>query len=122
MGNPHRGEVPFVVGERSFTLCLSVNSLARLEKAMGMGINRISAKLSNTEDMYLGDWVLVLWVALSKHHPDISQEAAGDLLGEAGLDATVNALGEAMSNAFPDAQKGGGRPSPAAQAGTGQNS
>ncbi|RUT32644.1 hypothetical protein EMQ25_05725 [Arsenicitalea aurantiaca] len=120
MANPIKGEVELEAGDQVYTLRLSVNAIVELEDALGIGINQIAGKFSDTANMRLGDWRTMLWAALRDRHPETSMEMAGDVLTEAGVPAVVAALGQAMQLAFPTAKKEPDRPSRARKrAGTG---
>jgi len=104
MANPIKGEVPFDVGGRTFTLCLGINAIAELEAVVDAGVVEIANWFNDRSKLRAGNMRAVLWAALRKHHPDIDLLAAGDLIQEAGLQVVVVKLGEAIQAAFPEAE------------------
>ncbi len=124
MANPMKGEVALEVDGKTYTLRLTVNEIVALEKKWSLNVTQIAAKLSAGEAS-LGDWVTLLHHGLSKHHPELSEADAGDLITEAGVPVIVAKLGEAMTAAFPEMKVGkgrAGRPTGAEQDGTGKTS
>lgn len=121
MANPHRGEVDLVVGAQTYVLRMSINEIAQLESLLDKGVNEISAILGNDQDVRIGAWRAALWAALQANHKGLTLEAAGDIMGEAGMPQVMARVGEALQLAFP-ASEGGKKPNPqkASRAGTGK--
>ncbi len=113
MANPHRGEVDLTVGDKTYTLRLSINAMVEVEQISGLGISDIIAELQAAPK--LGTLRTLLWGALREHHPKMSLVDAGDIIGEIGIQAVADAVGEALSKSFPAPD--GGRPSPVATQG-----
>lgn len=102
MPNRERGEVEFKAGDKTYTLRFGMNAVVEVETLMDMGIREIAAKLQNPEDFRIGTWRAVLWGALREHHPKLTLLDAGEILGEAGVQPTVEALSQAMVLMFPE--------------------
>lgn len=108
MANANRGEVDFAVGEKTYTLRLSLNAIAEIETLLDMGINELIEALKGP--FRVANWRVLLWGALREHHAGVSLDDAGEVMGEAGIEATVAALNKAMTLAFPDAKAAGENP------------
>lgn len=120
MGNPHKGDVTFEAGGRSYTLRFSVDALCALEEVSGRGIVALSTELSDMDRVSLTLLRKVVWAGLREHHPDIDMKSAGELIVEAGgLAAMMGVVGTALSRAFPQGPEDGERPLVPGQNGTG---
>lgn len=123
MANSQRGEVAFLAGDSSYTLSFSINALCELEDALGDGVNAIAAQLGNPGAVRIKTLRAVLWAGLLDHHDGLSIDDAGRVMTEAGIPATMAAIGKAFAAAFPDAKPdakaNGSRPP---KAGTGSRS
>lgn len=121
MANPHRGEVDLVVGEQTYVLRMSINEIVQLESLLDKGVNEISAILGNDQDVRIGAWRAALWAALQANHKGLTLEAAGDIMGEAGMPEVMAKVGEALQLAFPT-NEGGKKQNPqkASRGGTGK--
>ena len=122
MANPHKGQVALNVDGREYTLSFSINALCELEDALGESVNAIAAQMGDGSKVRLKTIRTLVWAALRDHHPETSVEDAGEIIGAAGVPATMEAIGEAFAKAFPDVQEGkanGSRPRKAAAGGTG---
>lgn len=104
MANRERGEVELKAGDKSYTLRLSFNAIAEIETLLDKGINEIAAMLRNPDDFRIGTWRVMLWGALREFHPG-SLDDAGEIMGRAGVKATVEALGETMTLGFPEQEE-----------------
>lgn len=123
MANPHRGEVDLVAGETTYTLRMSMNSIAQLEQILDKSVNEISAMLSDSENVRVWLWRATLWAALQSSHKGTTLEDAGEIIGEVGLPEVLQKVGEAMTLGF--AQSGSAEPKnppKASSAGTGKRS
>ena len=92
--NPLKGEVELVIGETTYTLCFSSNSIVAVEQLFGgVGIGEIAADLNRVEHQRA-----LLWGALQKYHDGIELLAAGDLVDECedGLKPIAEKLARAL--------------------------
>jgi len=103
MANAERGEVDLVIGDTSYKLRMSINAVAEIETYLDKGVNEIATMVRNPADFRIGTWRVLLWGALREFHP-CSIDAAGEIMGRAGVDMIVNKVGEAMTLAFPEAK------------------
>lgn len=119
MANPHRGQVPLVAGEATYTLSMSINAMCTLEAHLGRPMGAIMADMlamhGDPSRMSLTLLRAVLWAALRDHHA-VDEAGAGDILGEAGLPAALAGVTQAFTLAFP-AKKAGSDARPPAAAG-----
>lgn len=46
----------------------------------------------------------VVWAALQDHHPGVDLRAAGEIIDQAGMPSSMDAIGRAFKAAFPTAQ------------------
>jgi len=95
MANPHRGEVTLSAGDKTYTLVFTINAVCALEKLLEKGVDEIMmerGKVTNVRAM--------LWAALLRHHK-MEVDDAGDVMDEAGAEATGVAVTKAVALAFP---------------------
>lgn len=102
MANPYRGQTKFKAGEKDYTLSFSINSLCELEDLLGESVNTVAAQISNPAAVRMKTVRALIWAALQDNHPDVTLEQAGDITSEAGLPATMAAVGAAFAGAFPE--------------------
>jgi len=122
MANPNRGEVDLIAGDQTYTMRMSINAIVNLENHFDLGINEIAELLSAPKGMRIGNLRTIVFHTLKEHHPDLTEEGTGDVIGKAGFDATAAAIQQAMVRAFPSAKAAPERPQRAKQAGTGKAS
>lgn len=113
MANPHRGQVPLVAGDTTYTLCLSTNALCELEDITGETVTQVTEKLNGAGASMKLIRALV-WAGLQDHHPDVDVKAAGKIISQAGMVACMEAIGKAFELALPAV--GGDHPTKAASA------
>lgn len=125
--DPERDEVALTIGDRTYTYILDMAALFKAEKAMSdeegqiVGSNEIlfgSARGSNRHTRVL------LWAALQRNHPDVTLDAATDLLAKVGGSPGLLAvLKELRKSTEPDPEDKPSRPRKARQPrGTGARS
>lgn len=102
--NPLKGETDLKIGDATYTVALGVNEIVKLEDITGAGIIEIAAWFNDPEKVRVGNMRAVLWAALQRHHPGLTLEQAGDLIGVIGLQAGVEKLGAALQASFPEAE------------------
>jgi hypothetical protein len=72
MANPVKGEVAFEVEGRDYKLVLDFNALCEVEDVLGAdGMDLARPKAIRA----------IFWAALLRHHPDVTVQDAGDLIG-----------------------------------------
>lgn len=112
MANPHRGQVTLQAGDTAYTLSFSVNALCVLEEELDMPVAKVATAMNDPETVRLSLIRAVVWGALQDHHPEIDLAAAGSIASEAGIAATMEAVGRAFHLAFPEAGEGADQPDP----------
>lgn len=117
MANPHRGQVPLVAGEATYTLSMSINAMCALEahlgRPMGAVMTDILAMHGDPSRMSLTLLRAVMWAALLDHH-SVDETKAGEVLGEAGLATALAGVTQAFTLAFPTKKAGADARPPAA--------
>ena len=109
MANPHRGEYSFQVGEQTYTLLFSVNSLCMLEEELGESINTIAAQINNPATVRMKTIRALVWAGLQEKHPATSLDDAGRIITDASIPKAMAAVGSAFAGAFPDAEEAGAK-------------
>lgn len=116
MANPNRGEVSLPVGGTDYKLSFSVNALCELEELFDQPVAELAALMNDSAKVRMSVARAMVWAALRDHHEAVTLKEAGAIATEAGLTATMAAVGKAFSLAFPEAKKGS-RPPNAAKGG-----
>jgi hypothetical protein len=96
MANPHRGEKSVTIGDKTFTLVFTTNTICEVEDALDKGILEIQQQFGRLSVLRS-----LLWAGLREKHPEITLKAAGDLLGTAGAKVLGPVILEAIIAAFP---------------------
>jgi hypothetical protein len=122
MANPLRGEVELQTPEKTYTMRMSINAIVSLEDHFDMGINQIAEKLSDTASMRIGSLRTIVMFALREHHPDLTPDQTGEIIGAVGFEGTAAAIQKAMVAAFPQAKAEADNPRKTKRAGTGNAS
>ena len=112
MANSVRGEVAFEVEGRDYKLVLDFNALCEVEDVLGAdGMDLARPKAIRA----------IFWAALLRHHPDVTVQDAGDLIGALGLERAGEVVAEAMNRsglAGGDGQAAANPPKATARAST----
>lgn len=117
--NPHKGEVTLEAGGQTYTLRLAANALVIAEELLDKGVAEIADMLSDADGFRLGTARALLFAGLREHHPKMTIEDAGEIIGETGIPAVVTKLAESMQAAFARPEEGAPNPPQGAEAGTG---
>lgn len=88
MANPVKGEVAFEVEGQTYKLVLDFNALCEVEEVLGAG----GMDLARPKAIRA-----IFWAALLRHHPDVTVQDAGDLIGALGLERAGEVVAEAMN-------------------------
>lgn len=122
MANPLKGEVDFSVEDQTYRLRLSINEIIQVEDLLDIGIIALAGMFSTPQALKAGTVRAVLWGALREHHPDVDLLEAGEIMGRARLQPTIEHVAKALQAAFPPVE-GKERPSQGKrQVGTGNAS
>lgn len=105
MANSQRGERSFEAGGRAWVLRYTVNALCELEDVTGEPVAVLAAAMSDPARLRLGTMRALLWAGLRDRQPEITLDAAGDLLDVAGIGPAIAAVGDAFALAFPPVEE-----------------
>lgn len=101
MANQVKGEVDFMVGEKTFTLKLGNNARAEAEAVVGKPWVQIATELFDAGEARQGTARAVLWAGLRRFHPELSLLDVGDMMDEVGDTYAGQKIGEALIAAAP---------------------
>jgi hypothetical protein len=101
MANPHKGEIEFEIGGKTYTYLLGSYGLAKLEQRMQKPWSAILASGYSVEVT-----LAAFHAGLLLHHESITEKEASLLLDELSIPEFNKRFGAAMSEMFPD-QSGG---------------
>ncbi len=102
--NPHKGEIDFQVGNRSYKIIFTTNAICQMETELGMSMMKIGSKMA-TGDVALNDLRVMLWAGLSEFHPEITIKNAGEIIDYLGFQESGNLISQASQAAFGEAKK-----------------
>lgn len=101
MSGTHRGDVRFEADGTPYTLRFDFNALCALEAELGGDIASLAAggaaKAATLRTM--------VRIGLARHHGDMTDAQAGDVIDGVGLAAMTDFVGRAFEAAFPEAGK-----------------
>jgi hypothetical protein len=117
VANYHKGEVSFKAGGKTLIFRMGVNQLLDFQGKMGFAGQ--DEKLWEALDDLRSLSVVrtIVFCGLAKDQPDITEEAAGDIISELGLPRMASLIVEGLRWALPEKKepgpgdKGEGRPS-----------
>jgi hypothetical protein len=122
MANPERGEVRLAVNGDSYTLKLSMNAAATLQKQTGKTIGKLLGECSDLDFVSIRS---VIWMLLQKYHAEQFKTEAkvGDFIDDSGglsvfIDAINNVVEINQPEVQPEAGAGGNPPTPGTGAGS----
>jgi hypothetical protein len=103
MANKTKGEVEVRATGNTYVLIFDVNALCALEDRLG------DSSLANVfeadpEKLRISMLRTVFHCGLRRHHPDVDEAAAGDIMTEVGIITCMEAVARAMTAAFPDSK------------------
>lgn len=101
MANAHRGEAELKAGDATYLLVFDINAICDAEDHADKPIADIMAGLGRISTLRL-----LLRSAMQKHHAGATIEQAGEVIGAAGVPATMAAITKALNLAFPKPKKG----------------
>lgn len=86
MVNAKKGQVAATLDGKPVTLSLSFNALCELEDHFGEPVLGVLNRMGATDTPKLTDLRAVFWAAMLEHRPESTQQDAGRLLHESGMD------------------------------------
>jgi Phage tail tube protein, GTA-gp10 len=105
MANPVKGEVPLEAGGTRYTFVLGTYALAALERRMRTPWTRIFKRAADGE-WGIDDVLAIVHCGLLRHHRQMTEEQAADLIDQVGLDGINKLIGEAVRLMQPEASQG----------------
>lgn len=123
MTNPVKGEVYFECDGKNYRFKLGVNAQVLIEKKTGMSMTKF-LKADRLEDLGTEGVRLIFWAGLTRAHPDLTEEAVGDLIDDLGQDRVIKIFEEAfeLAKVKADQSSNGARPPVPATQQTGTSS
>lgn len=110
MANPERGEVDLEVNGRRYRLALGLGGLRTIQRVVSSPAHRVTLP-EVVHGAFNGDidyLCVMVWGALQRYHPEMTQASVEDLLDEAGglqaIPRIHELLNEMMSATTPDAR------------------
>jgi hypothetical protein len=100
MPNKRRGEVALQLGDRRYTLCLTLGALAELEEAFGAGDLMALAERFGTGKLSSRDLLTILSVALRGGGHDLSDAETASLPLSEGIGPVAAAIAELLVATF----------------------
>ena len=95
-----RGEVDFQAGGEGYTFLLDFNALCDLEEDMpGLMDGKVELKSPKLIRK-------VFLVGLQARHPDLSEQDAGAIVHDVGLEKAADLIGQSFKASFPAAKDG----------------
>ena len=130
MGNPQKGEITFEAGGKDYTLVFSNNAFCVLEDYLGRGVLDIYDEIGSwsppldakgkpkpetekeatarAKRIKLSFCRALFWAGLKDRHPEMTIEAAGNLMDEVGgLVGVMKIIANGVAAASPAAKEGG---------------
>jgi hypothetical protein len=103
--DPTLPDVSLVIDGRKYQLCFDLNALVLIQKKIGKNILIEQVSLTEPETMRT-----VLWGALLRESPDLTEEQAGALVTTANWGATVKATLAALGASQAEPEAGAAQP------------
>lgn len=122
VSNVPRKSVPLEVGDRTYQLRYTTNSLIEIEEQTGLTIQELGQKFLEGK-VGLRDMRIFVWAGILHQHDDFTLAEAGHIIDEVGISEVATKAAEAFQAAFPDAEGNEGKNAfKGASAGTGARS
>jgi hypothetical protein len=105
MVNPHRAEAELKLAGETYKAKMSLDSIIRVEKKMGMSILKVAQNLSQgnlTTEQIIG----ILTVAIRSGGKDVTDKEVKQIVEDAGLIASLSACEKSLVAALGDATSG----------------
>lgn len=113
MANPERGEVDLEVAGTRYRLALGMGGLRAIQRAVSTPGHRVTM-VQVVDGAAAGDieyLCVLVWGALQRHHPELTQEAVDQLIDQLGglgaLPILLEKITEMVQGTTPDARDQG---------------
>ncbi len=100
MANRRRGEVPLQLGDKRYTLCLTLGALAELEDAFGVDDLMALAERFGTGRLSSRDLLRLLAVALRGGGHDVSDADVANFVLPDGIEPVATAIADLLMVTF----------------------
>jgi hypothetical protein len=100
MANPVKGEVSLEVGGKTYMLVLGTYALAALERRKQMPWPQLIKRVGEGQAGY-DDILAMFHCGLLRHHRQITEEQAADMIDAVGIETAVKVIGEALKLSMP---------------------
>lgn len=97
--NPHRGETQIKLADESYQVKLTLDGIARIEKAVGQSIIKIATRLSEG-DLKTNEVSEILTIAIRSGGNNVNNVDINKLIWQAGLVESIRLCGEILSIAL----------------------
>lgn len=111
MANPIKGEVPLEVGGKVYTFQLGTYALAALERRMKMPWPKVFERARDGL-MGIDDVLGIVLCGFLRHHRQMTEEQAADIIDEAGMTRINSMITEAIRLMQPEGGQQSGEPIP----------
>jgi hypothetical protein len=101
MSNPHKGEVSFDHGGKTYKLVFSANALCEMEDLTGEPAIASIAAMGDPTKAKIKTLRAAMWAALRDHHEQVSLKEAGNIVTGIGMAKASSLIGQVFSLAFP---------------------
>lgn len=98
------GELTFQANGSSFVLTFDFNALCEMEDALDMGVADLQDAMQSPRMKMVRT---IFRIGLARHHPTVTDQQAGEIIGEVGIQRAADMIGQAFAAAFPAAEGGG---------------
>lgn len=115
-----KGEVTIKADGKSYTFVLGAYGLAMLHRKTGVPTGKYFNRPE--EEWGFDDILSVFQAGLKRHHGDVSDEEASDIIDCLGYEKAVQIFQESIELVFSDAKEGDAPPPKPAASGTGKTS
>ncbi len=118
MASSLRGVIPFNCEGEKYQLKMDFNAICSLEEELGISVDKLGETITSGARTLRS----VFRIALSAHHPAMTDMQAGELITTVGPEKVALLIVEAVTAAFPQAEAGKSAENPRKPAGRGGRS
>lgn len=101
MTNTKAGEIQIPCGGETYNFKFGALGLSELEEKTGKPIATIFAELEDEQNRRIKDIGLVFWSGLRRHHPEVTEDKAMEIVDDLGIPAVTQYFEQAIAIAFP---------------------
>ncbi|WP_226578894.1 hypothetical protein [Acuticoccus sediminis] len=98
------GELTFSALGSNVVMVFDFNAICEIEDEFDMSVSELQDTLQAPRMKMIRS---IFRIGLSRHHPDITDRKAGEIIGDIGIQRAAGLIGEAFSAAFPQAEATG---------------